>query len=142
MYVASSASSVTEPSSPIPRSSADAASGLMSMLSDCPPSKPISIRTWSDMGHHLRENAVDGIRMDEGDLKPEESLVRLGVDQFRALALQRLERRMDVSHLDRDVMHSRPARGVRHPCGTRVAEARGRGTGRRRAARGTLRARG
>src|SRR6266511_55793 len=96
MYVASSASSVTEPSLPIPSSSAAAAFGSMSMLSDCTPSKPISIRTWSAMAHHLRENTVDGIRMDEGDLEPEEPLVRLCVDQFRALALQRLERRTDV----------------------------------------------
>src|SRR5215467_7224860 len=79
------------------------------MLNDCPPSNPISMRTWSAMRHHLRENAVDGIWMDERDLEPEQALVRLGVDELGALALQRLERRMDVGDLERHVMHAGPA---------------------------------
>src|SRR3954465_9440611 len=110
MYFASSASSVTEPSCPTPLASSSADSALTSMLSDCPPSNPISIRTCSAMCHHLRENAVDGIRMDERDLQSEHALARLLVDELRAVASQRVERGTDVLHLERDVMHARPAR--------------------------------
>src|SRR5438128_6690419 len=94
----------------MPRSRSSADSGLTSMLSDCPPSKPISIRTWSAMGHHLRENAVDGIWMDERDLEPEQPRVRLGVDELRAFASQRLERSVDVGDLERDMVHAGAAR--------------------------------
>src|SRR5690242_33311 len=93
----------------MPWASASADSALTSMLSDCPPSKPISIRTWSAMRHHLRENAVDGIRMDERDLETEQPLVRLLVDELCPFALQRLERRVDVRDLERHVMHAGPA---------------------------------
>src|SRR3954454_24676650 len=110
MYFASSASSVTEPSSPIPFASSSAESALTSMLSDCPPSKPISIRTCSAMCHHLRKNAVDGIRMDERDLQAEHACARLFVDELRAVASQRLERHVDVVDFERDVVHPRPAR--------------------------------
>src|SRR4051794_11588378 len=111
MYFASSASSVTEPSCPMPFASSSADSALTSMLSDCPPSKPISIRTCSAMCHHLRENAVDGIRMDERDLQAEHPGARLVVDELRTVALQRFERRSDVPDLERDVVHSGAAGG-------------------------------
>src|SRR4051812_27281287 len=111
MYFASSASSVTEPSWPMPFASSSADSALTSMLSDCPPSKPISIRTCSAMCHHLRENAVDGIRMDERDLQAEHARARLVIDELRAVAPQRLERRTDVLDLERDVVHPGAARG-------------------------------
>src|SRR3954468_24770330 len=105
MYFASSASSVTEPSWPIPFASSSADSALTSMLSDCPPSNPISTRTCSAMCHHLRENAVDGIRMDERDLQAEHAGARLLVDELGAVALQRVERGTDVLHLERHVVH-------------------------------------
>src|ERR1043166_6368662 len=79
------------------------------MLSDWPPSKPISIRTCSAMGHHLREDAVDGIGVNERDLQAEEPRVRLRVDELGAIALQRLERRPDVRNLEGDVVHPGPA---------------------------------
>src|SRR4051794_10437644 len=110
MYFASSASSVTEPSWPMPLASSSADSVLTTMLSDCPPSNPISIRTCSAMCHHLRENAVDGIRMDERDLQAEHARARLVVDELRAVAPQRLERRADVVDFERDVVHPGAAR--------------------------------
>src|ERR1044071_2449039 len=108
----------------MPRASSSADSGLTSMLSDCPPSKPISIRTWSAMGNHLRENAVDRIRMDERDLEPEQSGVRLGVDELGSLALQRNERCTDVLDLECNVMHARAARREK-PADRRVTVQRG-----------------
>src|SRR3954468_19730130 len=110
MYFASSASSVTEPSWPIPFASSSADSALTSMLSDCPPSNPISTRTCSAMCHHLRENAVDGIRMDERDLQAEHACARLAGAWPGAVGLRRFERRADVLDLEGDVMHPRPAR--------------------------------
>src|SRR6187401_2341986 len=54
-------------------SSASALAGVTSALKICPPSRPISIRTKSSATrNHLRENTVDGIRMDEHELDPEE----------------------------------------------------------------------
>src|SRR3954449_12812342 len=124
MYFASSASSVTEPSWPMPFASSSADSALTSMLSDCPPSKPTSIRTCSAMCHHLRENAVDGIRMDERDLQAEHPCARLVVDELGAVAPQRVERRADVLDLERDVMHARAARGEEAAHGRVVLERR------------------
>src|SRR6059058_5570523 len=111
MYAASSAASVTDPSCPMPFASSSADSELTSMLNDCPPSNPISIRTCSAMCHHLRENAVDGIRMDERDLQPEHPRARLFVDELRPVAPQRIERRGNVLHLEGDVMHPGATRG-------------------------------
>ena len=54
---------------------------------------------------------MDGIRMDERHLETEEPFVRLGVDELRARALQQLESSTDVCNLERDVVHSRAARG-------------------------------
>ena len=112
MYAASSAASVTDPSCPMPFASSSADSELTSMLNDCPPSKPISIRTrLSARRDHLDENAVHRIRMDERDLEPEQALVRLGVDQLGARLLQPRDRRADVGNLIRNVVHSRSAAG-------------------------------
>src|SRR5262245_17613547 len=99
----------------MPRSSSSADSGSTSMLSDCPPSKPISIRTNSAMGNHLRENAVDGIGMDERDLETEQPFPRSRVDELRALAPQRVESLADVADLERDVVHARATRGEEPP---------------------------
>lgn len=52
---------------------------------------------------------MDGFRMDEGDLEPEHSLSRLGVDQLGAGVREPCERGVDVGHLVRDVVHARPA---------------------------------
>jgi len=57
--------------------------------------------------------------MDERDLEPEEPGVRLGVDELRALAFQRLERGVDVRNLERDMVHARAARGEK-PADRRV----------------------
>ena len=59
-------------------SSVSALVGVTSALRICPPSRPISIRTKSSATrNHLRENAVDGIGMDERDLEPEEPAARV-----------------------------------------------------------------
>ena len=51
----------------------------------CPPSKASSMRMDSSgRGHHLGQDAVDGVGMDEGDLEPEEAAARALVDQLRA----------------------------------------------------------
>src|SRR5262249_42281889 len=94
------------------------------MLSDCPPSKPTSIRTWSATCHYLREDAVDGIRMDERDFEAEQPGVRLGVDELGALAPERLERRVDVRDLEGDVVHPWAARGEGPPDGRLALERR------------------
>src|ERR1051325_9043833 len=124
MYRASSASSVTEPSRPMPFASSPADSGLTSMLSDCPPSKPTSIRTCSAMCNHLRENAVDGIRMHERDLEAEHACAGLLVDELRAVAPQRLERSANVLDLERDVVHPGAPRGEETAHGRIVLERR------------------
>src|SRR5207342_2687041 len=58
--------------------------------------------------NHLRENAVDGIRMDEDELDPEEADARL-VDELRARSVQPVERRRQVPGLEGDVVHPRTA---------------------------------
>ena len=65
---------------------------------------------------------MDGIRMDERHLETEEPRVRLGVDELGSLALQRLERSMDVRDLERNVVHSRAARGEEPADGRIVLE--------------------
>src|SRR5439155_12480680 len=65
-----------------------------------PPAKPSSIRTRSSGNrHHLREDAVDGVRMDEGDLETEHAVPRRLVDQLRACVRQLGERGPDVLYL-------------------------------------------
>src|ERR1051326_5762747 len=58
--------------------------------------------------------------MDERDLEPEQAGVRLGVDELRALALERGQCRADVRDLERDMVHTRAARSEKPPDG-RVA---------------------
>src|SRR6187551_1081969 len=91
-------------------SSASALAGVTSALRICPPSSPISIRTKSSATrNHLRENAVDGIGMDERELEPEEAAARSPVDQLRPRSVEPLERRVEILGLDGDVVHPRTA---------------------------------
>src|SRR3954469_8795675 len=87
-------------------SSADAGSTKPPIT--CPPSNPISTRTRSLSAnrHHLREDAVDGLGMHEGDLEPEHPAAWLCVDQLDALLRQLGERCRNVGHLVRDVVHA------------------------------------
>src|SRR4029079_6643809 len=86
-------------------SSASALAGVTSPLRICPPSSPISIRTKSSATrNHLRENTVDGIRMDEHELDPEQPDAR-PVDELRACGLEPIERRDEIVGFDRDVVH-------------------------------------
>jgi len=67
------------------RASALAGETLAAMIG--PPAKATSIRTESGVsgnGYDLRENAVDGVGVDKGDLQAEEANVRDSVDQLRA----------------------------------------------------------
>src|SRR5688572_9642823 len=81
----------------------------------CPPSKQSSTRTESESvsvnGHHLCEDAVDGVGMDEGDLEAEEALARLGIDQLRSRGGEPPELGADVVDLVGDVVHAGAARG-------------------------------
>src|SRR5262245_29220677 len=88
-------------------SSASALAGVTSALRICPPSRPISMRTNSSATrNHLRENAVDGIGMDERELDPEEPRPRSPVDQVRAFGVEPVEGREEVVGLEGDVVHS------------------------------------
>src|SRR4029077_18400592 len=95
------------------RSSWSAVSGDAKLPITCPPRNPTSTRTRVTLAtrHHLRENAVDGIRMHEGDLQTEHSPPRLRVDQLGAVADEVAEGDADVLHLVRDVVHARGAGG-------------------------------
>src|SRR5262249_52499641 len=74
----------------------------------CPPSNATSMRTRSALasGNHLRENAVDGIRMDECDLEPEEALARRLVDQVGARVGELGQGGAEGADLVRDVVHA------------------------------------
>jgi len=52
---------------------------------------------------------VNGVRVDEGDLEPEEPAVRLLVDQLDALLGEPVQLTLKIAHLERDVMHAWPA---------------------------------
>src|SRR5512132_1340044 len=82
-----------------------------------PPSKQSSTRTESGSlnGHHLGEDAVDGVGMDECDLEAEEALARTSVDQLRAGGRQAVELRVHVLDLVGDVVHAGPALGEELP---------------------------
>src|ERR1041384_1114782 len=58
--------------------------------------------------------------MEKRDVEPEQAGVRLGVDELRALALERGQCRADVLDLERDMVHTRAARSEKPPDG-RVA---------------------
>src|SRR6185312_10505659 len=90
-----------------------------------PPSKAISMRTRSSAAtDDLREHAVDGVRMGEGDLEAEEPAPGRLVDQLRALGAQFLERCADVVDLVGDVVHAGPALGEEPADRSVVAEGR------------------
>src|SRR5438552_4909718 len=79
-----------------------------------PPSKATSMRTRpasSGTRHDLGEHAVDGVRVEERDLKAEHAAARLVVDQLGALLGQLGERRVDVRDLVGDVVHTGAAAG-------------------------------
>ena len=50
---------------------------------------------------------MDGVGMDESNLKPEEAAPRLSVDQLRTRARKISERRADIVHAIRNVVHPR-----------------------------------
>jgi hypothetical protein len=54
---------------------------------------------------------MDGIRMDERDLEPEQPRPRLEIYELCTGSLERRERRADVTDLVRNVVHPRPALG-------------------------------
>src|SRR5262245_64658062 len=71
-----------------------------------PPSKPSSMRTRSSANaDDLREDAVDGVRVDEGDLEAEEPTARARVDQLGPFGGELIEGGADVVDLERDVVH-------------------------------------
>lgn len=82
-----------------------------------PPSNAISILTRSALAsrNHLRENTVDGIRMDERDLEPEQPCARRLVDQVGAGVGKLCQRGTKVGHLVGDVVHPRAALGQEAP---------------------------
>src|SRR6476646_2250324 len=92
----------------------------------CPPSNPISTRTRSSSAtrHHLRENAVNRIRVHESDLEAEEPLARCSVDQLGALLGELGQRRRNVVHLVREMMQSGSALRDELPYGRVVSERR------------------
>src|SRR5918999_3077376 len=104
--MASSGSAVWPPAASA-RSSASADAVATSTPMVWPPSKAISIRTcsFSATRDHLREHAVNGVRVDKCDFQAEEALPWLGVDQLRPLLREPLERGSDVADLIGDVVH-------------------------------------
>src|SRR4051794_34161363 len=111
VYRPSEASSARLPPSPPASarssSSAEAAETRAPMI--WPPSKAISSRICSAMRDELREDAVDGVGMDECDLEAEEALPRLLVDQLRSFVGEPGERRAQVVDLVGDVVHPGPS---------------------------------
>src|SRR5678815_2300080 len=104
----SSVSSSTVPPAPADtaRSAASAASGDTIAAMICPPSKASSMRIESsDRAHHLGQDAVHGVGMDERNLEPEEPAPRNLVDELGAGARQAREGRPHIVDLVRDVVH-------------------------------------
>src|SRR5262249_50921164 len=95
------------------RSSASMLSLVTSGLMIWPPSKAISIliRSASATRNHLREDAMNGVGMDESNLEPEETVPGLRVDQLDPSGLELCERGPDVVALVGDVVHPRAAPG-------------------------------
>src|SRR3954471_14511314 len=105
-------------------SSWSALSGSTKPPITCPPSNPISTRTRSASanGHHLREDAVNGLGVHEGHLQPEHAAPRLRVDQLHAFLPERRERGRHAVDLVGDVVPPRPALGEETADGGVVAE--------------------
>src|SRR5215467_10298741 len=82
-----------------------------------PPSKPISTLddSVSATGHHLREDAVNGVWMDERDLHAVETPAWLLVDQLGTGRPELVQDGGDIVHLVGDVMHAGPALGDEPP---------------------------
>src|SRR5688500_4565065 len=92
-----------------------------------PPSNASSMRTESGSsanGHHLCEDAVGGVGMDESDLEAEEPLPRLLVDQVGACGGEAVELGADVVDLVGDVVHARATAGEELTDGGLLAERR------------------
>jgi len=60
----------------------------------------------SGNGDNLRENAVDGVGMDKGNLQAEQAATRNAVDQLRARRCEIGQGTRDIVHLVRDVVHA------------------------------------
>src|SRR5512132_1737696 len=108
----SSVSSSTVPPAPAEtaRSTASAVAEDTIAAMICPPSKASSMRIESsDRAHHLGQDAVHGVGMDERDLEPEEPAPWLEIDQLGPVPLQIGERGADVVDLVCDVVHAGPA---------------------------------
>ncbi len=74
-----------------------------------PPAKATSMRTESDgsgNGYDLRENAVNGVGMDKGDLQTEQADARDGVDELDAVGGEARENRPHVVDLVREVVNA------------------------------------
>src|SRR4029079_7182081 len=98
------------------RSTASAVAGDTIAAMICPPSKASSMRIESsDRAHHLGQDAVDGVGMDERDLQPEQPASRNLVDQLGFLVLEAGKGRSDVVDLVGDVVHARAALGEEAP---------------------------
>src|SRR5687768_12701511 len=97
------------------RSSSSAASDETRMPTIAPPSNAISMRTRSSRSlatrDDLREHAVHRVGVDERDLQPEQTLVRLLVDQLRTLAREPGQRLREIADLVGDVVHPGPPLG-------------------------------
>src|SRR4029079_12093905 len=117
----SSVSRSTVPPAPAvtARSTASAVAGDTIAAMICPPSKASSMRIESsDRAHHLGQDAVDGVGMEERDMQPEEPAPRNLVDQLGARVLEAGEGRTDVVDLVGHVVHPRAALGEKasHRC--------------------------
>src|SRR5215207_8549965 len=119
VYRPSLASSISEPVCSVAsaRSSSSAPLTVTVAPRIWPPSKHSSTRTESGSlnGHHLCEDAVDGIGMDECDLKAEEALPGLRVDQLGAGGGEPVELSADVLDLVGNVVHARAVLGEEFP---------------------------
>jgi hypothetical protein len=74
-----------------------------------PPAKATSMRTESDgsgNGHNLREDAVDGVGMDKGNLQAEQANARDGIDQLDAVGSETLQDEVDVVDLVSEMMNA------------------------------------
>src|SRR3954471_3776702 len=77
----------------------------------CPPSTPISMRMRSATAYELREYPVDRVRVQKGDLEPEQAAAGMRIHQLDPFGGEPVEFGADVDHLVRDVMHPWAARG-------------------------------
>ena len=83
-----------------------------------PPAKATSMRTDSGdsgNGDNLRENAVNGVGMDKGNLQTEEAATGDSVDQLGSRRCEIGQSIGDVVDLVRDVVHPGPALGEEPP---------------------------